>query len=182
MKNTIFAGLALMFALNTSSCKKETVEGPQGPAGATGQTGANGVNGTNGNANIQSYSYVAYGSDWDSIGVLNQYGCGKIYTMNVPAITQSVYDSGFVFIYMESDSTVAQLPWTVFYPGYQKTFEAVHKPGMAQIRCYTSTLTYPALGLYTYIRVVVGTGQPKIMAPQLNWNNYAEVSKFFNLR
>lgn len=172
MKNKSILGLLLILALNASSCKKETSEGPQGAIGQTGATG---------NANVQSYSFVAYGSDWDSIGTLGQFGCGKIYTMKIPEITSTIKDSGFVFVYMDWDSTVVQLPWTLFYPSFQKTYGAVHKIGMAQVRCYNSDMTFPVLGLYTYFRVVVGTGTPKIIAPELNWNSYPDVSRFFHL-
>jgi hypothetical protein len=92
--------LSAVCSLSLLSCEKEGPAGPQGPAGS------------NGNANVDVQVSEAYNWFWNSS---NDY----MYTdISVPIITQEIFETGAVIVYMElSSGDFVTLPRTINYIG-----------------------------------------------------------------
>lgn len=179
MTKSMVLVLAMATMVMAYGCKKE-VPGPKGATGATGPAGTNGINGVNGNTNVQAYTYTANNLDWQSQGTNGQPGCGVYFHMSVPAITSDIATKGAVLIYEQNITYGQQLPFTLFFNGWQRQFVPSSGVGLATVKCFDSNLILPTLGTYTY-KVVVIEGTPRLLAPGLNWSNYEAVKKHFAL-
>lgn len=107
MKKVLF--LLSIVLLGFSSC----IEGPQGPAGRDGRDGRNGtdgrdgtngrdgLDGLNGDFNRLIFDYEIRNSNWEHIWEYNPnmqcYSC----RIEVPELTQTVYNDGIILSYVE---------------------------------------------------------------------------------
>jgi hypothetical protein len=126
MKKMRILSLSLFAAILVVSCTKEGPAGPQGRIGATGltgttgATGATGVTGATGATGTANVQYSAWSADsamsWSDITVSGT--PAKSVQWNIPALTQTVLDSGTVVVYARTyaDSTVYPLP-AIIYSG-----------------------------------------------------------------
>jgi len=163
MKKTIllvFTVIAVM--LTTNGCKKGDT-GPQGPAG---------TNGTNGSANVHSQTF--FFPNWIDGGSQIEYYC----ILADADITQSIIDYGIVQVYIANAGMWTALPYswnnytTIFsnYLGNVKV-EISHSD-------FSPMTSQPGTSLF---KVVCVSGTSRRLNPNLNWNNYDEVKKAFNL-
>jgi len=166
MKNFTMTSLFISVVFLISSCAKD---------GETGPAGAPGTNGTNGNANvhtqtftISSWTYTApsYRADiWDT------------------DITQSIADNGFVMVYLSNGSGGWQaLPYsTITSASFFSTWNFVYYLNGVTLYKTDSDLTQPSNpGTRTY-KVVAASEAGRIANPNVDWTNYEQVKKTFNL-
>jgi len=161
----VFAGLALTLGLTLTSCKK----GDTGPAGTAG------TNGTNGNANVVSSSLTT--SAWTYVSPSWEM------TFTYPAITQSILDKGAVLVYVKSGNNYYQLPFT-FYPAatYSQSYEVETYLGGLKVYVTDSDLTQPTNPGSLTFKVVVIAASQRLANPNVNYDNYDDVKKAFNLQ
>ena len=101
---TFFASLLFIVAL-IFAC--EGPQGPQGPAGPQGPQGDQGPQGEEGNANVTSDTATVTDSDWQVGWFEYQTGNSQVSrqalidTLDVPALTESIYESGLVVVYFK---------------------------------------------------------------------------------
>ncbi len=199
MQNSTFSKLffGLMIILLQTACVKEGPIGPSGAAGTNGATGAQGVqgvagsNGTpgkDGNANVQGQVFNVKASDWQKVfytgsTIYYYYAVG----FNVPAVTQSVVDKGIVMCYRSGATTTswAAIPYSYSFASGSTVkvinYDAVHSLGKVFISLSaTDDLPGVPTSEQNY-KVVVITPQGREANPDLNWKNYAEVAKAFDL-
>ena len=110
----------LLLSISISSCK-----GDDGVDGEDGAIGATGTNGQDGNAN------VIY-SDWfDPTWSLP--AAHSNFTHAAPEITQEIFDTGVVMVYMQWFNSIYPLPISFPGDGIPKTFNFWAKLGELQI-------------------------------------------------
>ncbi len=163
MKLTILS-LALVAGV-FSSCKKEKL-GPAGPAG---------TNGTNGNTNVHSFTFSTTNSAW------TQTMTSYFALLSIESINSNVLSTGSVNVFL-GDGT-----------GYNWTAMPVTISG---IQCsYVVSLSTVKIemipGIYTtspqinpgvqQFKVVIIDGSALKTHPTVNFNNYSELKKEFNL-
>lgn len=120
-------------------------EGALGPAGQDGTIGRDGVDGLDGKAAV-AYTYNISSADWNSVsnGGLNSIED----TIQVPQITQNIYNGGALLVYMKensSDPSWQPLP----YQNY-----IVYNNGTANvfsIRTYQASFSVGALNIRSFI-------------------------------
>jgi hypothetical protein len=170
MKKFFFAFLSCTFLL--VSCGKDGKDGAVGPQGPQGATGAQG------NTNVQATTITFNAADWQSGG--NHWRA--IFT--VPAITQAIYDKGTVHIYLNSGAN-AWFPLTfTTFPSQGSNISQVWTPfhlvGGAEVKVTNSDGALPTKpGNAIFKIVTIAPGLHKM--PKVDWNNYAEVARVFNL-
>ena len=160
--------------------------GAQGPQGVAGANGASGTNGKDGNANVVGKVFTFQVADWTKVtyGTMGKYDYGI--AVKVPEITQSVVDKGMVVAYRSNgNGAFTALPASYAFEGASKvyviSFSVIH--GLGRVTFYRSDsdgLTLPPTEAETY-KIVVITPQGRIANPNVNYNDYAEVAKAFNL-
>ena len=164
---TLFSGIVIITSLTFSSCVKDGPVGPQGPAGADG------ANGTNGNANVLGSTTLSVTSaDWTANG--NEW----YETFILGTITQDIVDKGAVMVYEQYNSSWTALPYTLGITG--RSFDFYVGGG----HIYSSNTNGTAStnpGNQTY-RFVVISASNRMAHPTVNYKNYAEVKKAFNLK
>ncbi len=149
--------------LLTNSCKKEGPAGPVGPAGEV---------------NISSYTFTA--SSWSSTSSY------WYYNFTVPALTSSNIDSAAVQVYASTGGNWIALPYTEvastnYFMGFNTGINNVQVTwiynglglGSSPNSFYTATLR---------IKVVVIPPSVRKANPDIDYNNYNEVSTTFNLK
>ena len=97
-----------MCLLWLGGCSKQGPVGPAGATGPAGPAGPTGPTGPEGNANVVSMTFP-------NISVPTN----GTYTVTIPAITQSIVDSGVVDVYYKAAYTDEwiPLPYYAFYQG-----------------------------------------------------------------
>ena len=161
----IFGTFALVCGLLFTGCKKGDT-GPAGPAG---------TNGTNGNANVVSSSITS--SNW----VYSSPSWGISFTY--PAITQDIIDKGAVLVYLKVGSAYNQLPLTIYQSAtYSSTYEVSTIVGGLTIFATDSDLTQPNNPGSKTFKIVVIAASQRMANPNVNYGNYNEVKKAFNLK
>lgn len=154
---TVFTVIAGMLAF--TGCKK----GDTGPAGPPG------------NANVQAYTFNVYASDWTANNVNKEW----YVDLTLPAGADV---SGAVLVYLQYDSYSywAALP----HVDFGITFEYGFDPStyvvevQSQDAAYTSMIPNP--GPVNFRVVTIPQAMSKSGSP-VNWKNYAEVKKTFQL-
>lgn len=175
MKKLIF--MAAIAALLFSGCAKDGDTGPQGPQGPQGNTGPQGNQGI---SQIKCfYEYLSY---YDFITVstsTNSYKMkGAIY---ISEMTSSVLNDGLVMVYKENAADVWQaLPYTYFFSGSSIMYHSFTvEPNWINIYLESET-NFTISGIRSY-KIVVASNSLRQANPDLNWNDYKEVCKRFNL-
>ncbi len=103
-RSSLFATLLIAITL-IFAC--EGPQGPQGPAGPQGPEGDQGPKGEEGNANVTSDSVTITESDWQRGWFKYQTGNSQVSrpalvdTLEVSALTESIYESGMVIVYFK---------------------------------------------------------------------------------
>lgn len=156
MRKFLSAALLLSQLSIIVSCTKE---GPQGPAGQDG------------NANVKSYTVGVEPYQWSG-----SEGSYRV-NINMPAITQAIYDNGDVRVYVKaSDAESYQaLPYT--WPDFSIT-RYWYQVGSVQLdEKFVSQTMKPEI--YSEFKIVVIEGG--LQNKNLNFNNYEEVRSYYSL-
>jgi hypothetical protein len=187
MKKLLFS-LALLAMIGFNSCTKEGKQGEQGIAGINGTNGTDGTNGTNGvdgqqgipgingNANVRSATFHVYTSSW-TLAAPKYY---KIISYGY--ITQDILDNGAVLVYMQDASgSWYATPFILYYTGYSTEIYQIIKVGQVVITVMDSDLTQTSNPGDMIFKIVVIAGSAKSLHKNIDYNNYNEVKKTFNL-
>ena len=184
MKKVFYIFLFIAAVAFISSCSKEGPTGPQGPQGVegpqgpSGDQGIQGIPGQDGNANVHSYTYDVFTSDWNQVAP--NYGVD----LSVPEITQSILDDGAVLVYLSNGSGGwMPLPYTSWYSGYARLYKANILYEDVTIWVLDSDLTQtPNPGDRTFKIVVIGGSVASKMPSNIDLNNYEQVAKYLKLK
>ena len=189
-----FFTISMLFAsVLFQSCKGlPGTNGAQGNTGATGAQGpqgpqgASGTSGKDGNANVQGRIFTFQPSEW----IKKPYGTAGKYNYSVAAIvseiTQSVVDKGMIIAYRSNGGGgYVALPSNYSFEANSKTYvlntDIVHYVGGVTFwRSDSDGFTLAPSSTEMY-KVVVVTPQGRIANPDVNYKNYAEVAKAFDL-
>ena len=164
MKKTIvlvFIVIAVMLTSNGCKKPKDGATGPQGPAG------------TNGNANVIGSTLYTDSGSWRPIST---WGFSTEFTLG--AITQAVVDKGVVMVYEELGTGWMALPYTYGIVSRSFSFDV----GTIKIRIINTDLSNATNPGAIGYRFVVITSSNRIAHPNVNYKNYEEVKKTFNLQ
>lgn len=164
MKKLITQTVMASILILLFGCKKE------GPAGKDGKDGKDG------NANVKSTTITFSNWNWDAT---NNYEYSDQYWSG---ITSTIVNSGGVFVYVSTSSGWVALP-RVIYPStsYSESQRIVYNTGTLRIIVQDSDLTQPAALSAWTIKIVAVESSGFKANPHLNWNNYDEVKKEFQL-
>lgn len=171
MKKLIFmAALAAML----SGCAKDGDTGPQGPQGNTGPQGNPGI------SQIKCiYKYLS-ASDFITVSTSgNSYK--KKAAIYISEMTSSVLNDGLVMVYKENATDVWQaLPYTYFFSGSSIMYHSFTvEPNWINIYLESET-NFTVSGIWSY-KIVIASNRLRAANPDLNWNDYKEVARRFNL-
>lgn len=156
----LMIGLLAVSLATATSCNKE-VQGPQGPKG------------DNGNANVVSKTdYKVYTADWVK-NTPNNLWSADIY---VADITADIVKNGLVQVYEVNSDIIVPLPYTLV--GESMLF-AFTNGKITIFNNYISGTT-PNPGAKTF-RVVIIPSSGLITHPNVDYTNYDEIAKAFNL-
>ncbi len=164
----LFIGAIALFA----SCKKSTT-GPTGPAGAAGATGATGAQG---NANVKIYNY----------GSTVLESANAFYTSFKPAgLTAQKIDSSLILVYFSADGS----QWNMangLGPGATYATIQYTEPSDASVNVYLKNANGSPYsgGTVTWqkVRVVIAPTGSIFRKANIDYSNYAEVAKYFNIK
>lgn len=166
MKNLLF--LLLLLGLTTlfscDSCKGE--DGLQGAPGAPGAPGQDG------NANISSFTYTVYESEWLQQSAYWSWAPIE----NIPILTPDVVNNGMVMVYAKDPlgSSWVAWPYTIGSHSYTYVMDA-----------YSIYLHHNTTGLlidHTYtFRIVAATADGLVRNLNLDWNDYEAVKQALQL-
>lgn len=167
MKKLIFSCLMLSVAFFTQNCKTEV--GPAGPAGATGATGPAGPAGPAGATGTANVIY----SDWATVTFT---GSGTSWTgkITAPKVTQEIMDKGLVRTYFKFGNDVYEGTYTNLTGGATTAIYQYLSLGNINLRA-TFNATYP----WRYVIIPGGTASGRLA--NIDYSNYAEVKKAYNI-
>jgi hypothetical protein len=167
MKKLLFAFLSMTFLF--ASCGKDGKDGAVGPQGPAG------------NANVSSTTINVAATDWTIQGPAGNGWYDTRFT--VPSITQAVMDRGLVIVYWNlwAGEYVA-LPHFVTPPNLSDGRQLTPFFHLGGVRIESVHIDRTRAGRPDAAKfkvVVIPAGLRKM--PKVDWNNYAEVAKTFNL-
>lgn len=159
--------IVLVFSITVFSCKK---------AGPQGLTGAAGAQGPIGNANVISTIYMDTLTSWTLTG------SGKVYQSEyvpVPALDSTVFVSGAVLSYMSMGGGVF---YTLNFSNGDFSVDAEYGLGYCKFYFFKNDLSTPPDPTGLMVRIVVIPPAAKRLHPGVNYNNYQEVKRVFQLK
>ena len=183
----VFLFPVLLIIVNTS-CQKEGPEGPQGLQGVKGDKGDKGDTGI---------TNVIY-SDWftpPTYTATMVFGIRNFdFTKTAPAITQDILDKGTIITYGKltgysssiwPTGQVGKLPVILTYiqgSTQTDTWTAFYTPGNLRINFVNNANFYTSLALTHSFRYIIIPGSiASRKASGIDWNNYGEICKHFNI-
>jgi hypothetical protein len=146
-----------------------------GCKGKDGEPGAQGPQGQQGNANVQSATFYVNSWTFDTFYYYT--------TLNYPAITQDIINTGAVLVYSLDNNTISQLPFT-FYPSANYSSSVSFEASPSQVKVYVvdSDLTQPNNPGSGTFKVVVMSSRSMLANTNIDFKNYNQVKKAFNLK
>ena len=148
----------LLFGIVLTSCTKEGPIGPEGPAGRDGN------NGKDGNANVKTEIIKVFGYEWEYNDPI--YSVSKTSDL----LTKDIVDNGGVHLYLElGEGMWMALPYSTMGFGYAVDDLEIWTEGSSVTN---QTTTY---------KLVVVAGNMQTRSKKVNFNNYEEVKKYYNL-
>ena len=152
-------------------------QGAQGDKGDQGDPGPQGPQGEEGNANVKSYTYSISGTDWSAFS-----GITKTANLTVPAIDQDIVDNGAVHVYWGTGGGYRALPFTFLVStGGLRSLFYLYTAGNVELE-YKEQGISGGPSTFTYngtFKVVVVEGKAGKNSPDINWDSYEEVAKFY---
>jgi len=173
-----FAMLAISFAVLFTSCAKDGETGPQGPAGTNG---TNGTNGTDGDVNVTTHTFTVNPNDWIPAGFAGQPGHCIYVEQYYSEITQNVYDNGTILGFVKDQGYWVAMPFTSYSGIVDVLYSSTYKPEFYKVNVFFSDLTTPYFTTSMEFKVVIVDGTLRTANPDLDWNNYYEVARRFDL-
>jgi hypothetical protein len=178
MKNLFKKIAILSVAMLVFGCSEDGATGATGATGANGINGTNGTNGTNGqdgNANVTGIADVTTTStSWTPNGTTFWST-----TIQIPEITQAVFDRGIVSVFRKFNSGIWNaIPYSYVNVSWNHGFFV----GGINIFCSSvngNAINDPAVQNF---RVVIITPSNRLANPDTNWNNYDEVKTALKLK
>ena len=164
---TLAMGITAVMIL-TTSCTKEGPVGPQGPAG---------INGTNGSSNVSSFTANTTTSSW---GVNASHSYELDASFSVPAITADVVNNGTIQVFI-GDGTGNQwsaMPFSLTGVEFNYTYSL--QTIIFQVT--QSNMNPPNNPGTQQFKIVVIPSAMRKAHPNVNYHNYEEVKKVFNLK
>lgn len=182
----------------------EGPEGPVGPEGPEGPEGPQGPQGPAGNANVVSDTTTVSDEDWEEGNIYFQTSptsslsrSALIDTLEVPEITQEIYDGGKVQVYLKTisshlgdDHLWTPLPHEILAFGGEYYYNFTFKYDVGELYLYyyytangpdasTPDLSDADLPDYTFKYVVTAPAATQSMAKAgVSWKNHDEVMSF----
>ncbi len=160
----LFIGAITVF----SSCKKTTI-GPAGPTGATGATGAQG------NANVQIYNY----------GITLLQSANNFRVEFTPAgLTVQKIDSSLIMVYYSEGSGQWNVANGLGPNGNYATIQFTDPTPYVSVYLKNADGSYYTGGTVTWqkVRVVIVPAASVFRKANINYNNYNEVAKYYNIK
>jgi hypothetical protein len=151
----------MIAAITFNGCKK----GDTGPAGTAG---------TNGVANISNSVVTVYPADWQNIGT-GYWGVG----INNSNIVSATNDAVFGYMQLPTSSVTAfiALPTSNMLAGGD---QVLYSYSAGKFQLYYQYATAPTTSIQ--IKMVVIPPAGRLANPNVNYKNYEEVKKVFNLK
>jgi hypothetical protein len=187
--------------LFTASCTKEGPAGPAGPAGpqgTAGPTGAQGPKGDTGTANViySGWLDVAYLPDTIQNRVGNTIEIdtvGYYADVNAPRLTNTILSTGEMKVYVNfgtpAQPEVVSLPHLFNFTPYGLPFVFTITPRFLtqRISLYSdffdpSTEVIGGQKYWQHRYILIPGGTPTGRYAKINWDNYAEVKAYLNLK
>ncbi len=150
---------------------------------ACAKDGEDGKDGATGNANIQAFNFSTTPGSWITNGTAGQYDHYKFVEFPVASITQSIMDDGMVLVYLNEAGYNVALPIVlpVSSTQYLNLYTGV-TIGKVEVDLQLNTLQTPnSSGINWNFKVVVASGLARISHPEINWKDYNQVARTFNL-
>lgn len=142
--------------------------------GGCAKEGPAGEDGKDGNANVVSTTITS--TDWtfnDPSWVLS---------LNYPAITQDIINSGAVLVYVKVGESYNQLPLTFYQSSsYSSSVEVSTFVGGLYLFWTDSDLIQPIYPGSQTFKIVVIASSGMIQNPNVDYSNYEEVCSTFNI-
>lgn len=142
--------------------------------GGCAKEGPAGEDGKDGNANVVSTTITS--TDWtfnDPSWVLS---------LNYPAITQNIINSGAVLVYVKVGESYNQLPLTFYQSSsYSSSVEVSTFVGGLDLFWTDSDLIQPIYPGSQTFKIVVIASSGMIQNPNVDYSNYEEVCSTFNI-
>jgi hypothetical protein len=185
----ILVTFLVAIAISFSSCSKEGPVGPQGEQGPQGAQGAQGSQGDPGTANVIYSNWLNVSFDADTVhngAVIDTIGFYS--TIEAAGLDNSILTSGEIKVFLNlgtaDDAYVVPLPYFSPYNGI--TIEPSFYVGNIDIYSNIDAGTAQdqsgnIFQQYRYILIPGGTAARK-SGSQVDWNDYASVKKYLNLK
>jgi len=186
--------LLMAIGIWMAACSKEGPAGPQGepgadgPAGPAGPAGPQGDPGEPGTANVIYSAWLdvpfaadTFTNDSDMLDTIGYYA-----QIDAPGLDNAILTSGDVKVYVNLNT--AAEPVIVPLPYYDVYFNININPTfwLQKIDLYsnanTGTFTENGAKYQQYRYLLIPGGTAARMAKKINWNNYAEVKAFLQLK
>jgi len=170
-----FVAAFLLIAAACSKTGPTGATGPAGPAGPTGATGATGAAGPAGTANVIYSDWTAFTFIADTVHngtVIDT--VGSHYSWTAAKLTADILNKGEIKVYINFGTTAA--PDVAPIPYFDTQYIINDEFLLSTIYIYSNAVL---TGLpFRYILIPGGTGARSA----IDWNNYAEVKKYLNLK
>ncbi len=171
----IFGMLVVVSAvIFMDACKAEKGEiGPIGPTGAKGDKGDPGAAGATGATGATGTANVIY-SPWTSVSFT---GSAANYTGSLAAakLTQEILDKGDIRVYWSESGRVLSIPYSQVVGSTPYTVHARYFVGRIDF------IANYALSAQMFRYVLIPGGVPTGRKAAVDYNNYEEVKKYYNL-
>ena len=169
--------LACMFSLflGMTSCKKGDV-GPAGPKGAQGEKGDQGAPGV---ANVIYSDWLDASFKYDSTNSV------YFWDIDAPKVTSDILVSGTVKIYINLSTDDQPLIATVpYFDGGVYIRDLLLEGGIELVSNYNVGTAQDNNGkkYYQYRYVIIPGGVAARTKSTIDWNDYAQVKKYLNLK
>lgn len=171
---TRIALLSVMALFTAVAC-----QGPRGPEGPSGQDGRDGQDG---NANVISINYFVGEENWYDVGTPGENDFFLAADLDVPEITQDIYDNGLVLVYYRAndDEPWIALPYTFIShePSYVEKLDMIYNVSFVGLQ---SQATDKGASAWTGIfRVIVAEAVP-VGKTAFDYSDYESVRTLLNL-
>jgi hypothetical protein len=180
------------FTLIIASCSKEGPTGPAGAAGATGPAGVAGAAGATGAKGDTGVANVIYSAWLDAVYLPDTVHNGTLIdtigfymdAKNITKLTSIILNTGEMKVFINSNTPTTPIIWTLPYWDPYTSLSIIPTFGLNEIFIYAdadlSTRTSAGVKTYQWRYILIPGG--KVARSAIDWNNYAEVKKYLNLK
>ena len=174
-----------------ASCKKGDTgpAGPAGPAGPTGAAGAAGPKGDTGTANViySAWLDAKYLPDTFTNTTTHLLDTAGFYmdAKNITKLTATILNTGEIKVYVNASTAATPVVWPVPYWDPYTQWSIVPQFALQEIFLYADVdfstgLNNAGVKIFQWRYILIPGG--KAARSAIDWNNYAEVKKYLNLK